>query len=120
MSTTKTTKNLGSTLRFISGTYRRQIRTLYLATYTETTLNDERRKALENAIFAVENELEHRSPTHPQVAIMRAVRNVLLDDIPAHLGGNESRPGLRWPHVEAMAAKIAGRRGQRRRVQEAA
>lgn len=111
----KVTRNLGSTIRPISGTYRRQIRSLYLAKVSETTLNDERRKILEDAIFAVENDLEHRSgPSHPQVVTMRAIRNVLLDDIPAEKGGNETWAHIRWPHVEAMAARISS--GRRRRV----
>lgn len=70
MGDTKTTKNLGSTLRPISPTY---------------------------------------------LAVMRAVRNVLLDDIPAEKGGNETWSRLRWPHVEAMAARIASGRGRRKR-----
>lgn len=125
MGNAKVTKNLGSTLRPISGTYRRRIRALYLAKVSETSLNDARRKVLEDAIFDVEHELEHRSvgsggSAHAQVASMRAVRNVLLDDVPVVLGGqsepttNPTYDILRWPVVEAMAARIAGGRRRRR------
>jgi hypothetical protein len=70
---------------------------------------------LADAIFALENELEHRSVSHggsahPQVAVMRAVRNVLLDETPASAGGNEVRPGLAWPHVDRVAAVMHERR----------
>jgi hypothetical protein len=50
-------------------------------------LNDQRRAILAEAIFQIENDLEHRQPTHPTVRTLRAIRN-RYDD----LGWNESRP----------------------------
>ena len=105
MSREKVTRSVGAALRPIAGTYRRRIKAAFLLAHGVGPLNDERRIALEDAIFQVQNDLEHRSPKHPQVAVMNAVRNVLLDDA----GVNETVPGLRWPHVEAMAARMAPR-----------
>jgi hypothetical protein len=51
-------------------------------------LNDQRRALLSEAIFQIENDLEHRQPTHPTVRTLRAIRNRLYDD----LGWNETRP----------------------------
>ncbi len=103
MRRTVATKNLGSTLRPLSPTFKRAIRERYSG---PTRLTPEARRELVGAIFEVENDLEHRQPKHPQVALMRAVRNVLLDD----LGENEPQPGLRWPHIEAVEAVIREKR----------
>lgn len=125
MSHTKTTRSVGAALRPISGAYRRRIKAAFLLAHGVGALNDDRRRALEACIFAEQNELEHRSPRHPQVEVMNAVRCVLLDDLgsttPGYVvdEGNEvAKAGLRWPHVEAVAARMAPRRKER--SQEAA
>ncbi len=97
------TRSLGTTLRAISPTYRARIRALYRSRVTSKPFD---RQLLENCIFEVQNELEHRQHDHPQVAATNATRNLLLDD----LGVNESRPGLRWPHVERIVSIIAEKR----------
>ncbi len=62
------------------------IRTAFVALGgTFKLLNDDLRAILTEAIFKVENDLEHRQPKHPQVVAMRMVRNRLYDD----LGWNE-------------------------------
>lgn len=111
------TTNITAALRPISGYYRREVRNQLERRGLPTAgpLNSELRKELENAIFAVESELEHRSVAHgglahPQVAVMRSVRNVLLDEIPVSLGGNETRPGLHWLVIERAAATMHERR----------
>jgi hypothetical protein len=74
------TLNITAALWPISPRWRRAIREELVKRPLSTSgpLNRDRRKALEDAIFAVENELEHRSvanggSAHPEVAIMRAV-----------------------------------------------
>ncbi|MBI4702176.1 MAG: hypothetical protein HY744_13680 [Deltaproteobacteria bacterium] len=94
--------HLGSTLRPLSATYRAKVRAAYRG---PTRLDDAARRLLADAIFKVMAELEQRQPKHEQVAILRAVRNVLLDD----LGENEAAPGLRWPAVETAEAIIRRR-----------
>lgn len=120
MSREKTTRSVGAALRPISTVFRQRIKAAFLLSHGRGPLNDERRIALESCIFAVQNDLEHRSPRHPQVEVMNAVRNVLLDDVgsdtPGYVttDGNEvASPKLRWPHVEAMAARMAPRRAVR-------
>jgi hypothetical protein len=61
-------------------------------------LNDHRRALLSEAIFQIENDLEHRQAKHAQVAILRAIRNHLYDD----LGWNESRQAT--AHLETSHA----------------
>lgn len=111
------TTNITAALRPLSPTYRGQVRDelrrrgLPVSGPLKPTL----RKALEDAIFAVENELEHRSvahggSAHPAVTTMRCIRNVLLDEVPASMGGNETHEHLRWPLVEAVAALMHERR----------
>ena len=113
MSFDKVTTTLSATLSPIAGTYRRRIRSAFLAEHGPGPLNDERRLALETAIFRVQDDLEHRSPRHPMVATMNAIRNVLLDDVGSRTpgaivdAGNEvARVGMRWPQVERMAEQI--------------
>jgi hypothetical protein len=97
------TQDLTQTLRPIQSTYRSRIAERYFLDHGPGWLSHDGRIDLEAIIFAEENELEHRSPFHTHVSVMRAVRNVLRDDT----GENETRQGLRWPHVEAMRAIIA-------------
>ncbi len=95
----KTTKTLGATLRPIPGTYRRKIKTAFGA--PPGRLTDPERVRLADAIFEVENELEHRSPQHEAVRTMRIVRNMLLDDA----GVNELRSRLTAPGAFAVWGK---------------
>lgn len=115
------TSNITAALRPIAPRWRRAIRDELVRRDLPTSgpLNRHGRKALEDVIFAVENDLEHRSvanggSAHPRVAIMRAVRNVLLDEIPPPPidVGNETRKDgrPRWPWVEAVAAVMHERR----------
>lgn len=107
------TANVTAALRPLSTTYRRLVREELVRRGLPTSgpLNPARRKALEDAVFAVQNELEHRSHRHPQVAVMNAARNGLLDEISVGMDGNETHSRLRWPHVEAVAAVMHSRRG---------
>ena len=98
MSRPKVTRSVGATLRPLSPTYRRQIKSTFFSSHGTGPLNDPRRLALESSIFQVQNDLEHRSPRHPQVQAMSSIRGVLLTDA----GVCESRPGMTWPEVEAM------------------
>jgi hypothetical protein len=66
-------------------------------------LNDHRRELLSDAIFQVENVLEHRQPEHPQVQRLRAARNRLYDD----LGWNERPVRLIAPQSSAEAPHAA-------------
>jgi hypothetical protein len=85
-------RSLRRALSGISSTYRRRIRQRFLgAVGSYRPLNDELRATVADAIFEVENDLEHRQRQHPQVAIMRAARNRLYDD----LGWNEYRKARR-------------------------
>lgn len=78
-----------STLRSLSGRMRSRIwRTYHALGGRRGRLNDHRRALLCEAIFHIENDLEHRQPDHPTVRTLRAIRNRLYDD----LGWNESRP----------------------------
>ncbi len=82
-------RTVGNTLSIASAYQRRLIRAAYRALGgTFTRLNDHRRALLSEAIFQIENDLEHRQAKHEQVAILRTIRNRLYDD----LGWNESRP----------------------------
>jgi hypothetical protein len=97
-------RSMGAALRPIGATWRSKVRRAYRG---PAKWGDEARRALTVAIFEVENELEHRSPLNPQVAAMRAARNVLLDD----LGENEPPPrGGRYPAVEAAERLVRERR----------
>ena len=95
-------RTLSKTLKPIN----RCLKSKVLATYRSLTdraapLNQQRRFWLAEAIFKVENDLEHRQPKHPQVAAMRMVRNRLYDD----LGWNEyaktksTKPSKGIPHA---------------------
>ncbi len=66
-------------------------------------LNDHRRELLSDAIFQVENVLEHRQPEHPQVCRLRDVRNRLYDD----LGWNEHQTRAVPSHPSAEATHAA-------------
>ncbi len=82
----KTTHSVGQTLAPITPAWRRRVRAAYRQMGGAfRPLNDHRRAQLSEAIFQVENDLEHRSPNHPQVVALRTVRNRLSDD----LGWNE-------------------------------
>lgn len=113
MSYRTVTRNLGSTLRPLSPTFRKRIREQYDG---PNTLNDDARAALAQCVFDVENELEHRTSTHPQVAIMRAVRNTLLDDIGTGESaatapmGNEARERKHNSIHKAVVKTIRSRR----------
>lgn len=75
-----------STLRAMSGRVRARIWQAYqMLSGSRGRLNDQRRAILSEAIFLVENDLEHRQPQHPTVRALRAIRNDLYDD----LGWNE-------------------------------
>lgn len=87
MTTTLATRNTTNTLRPVSASYRSRIKAEHVAMGGRTgKLTNDGRRLLEVAILHVQNDLECRSPRHPQVGIMNAVRNVLLDD----LGENET------------------------------
>ena len=78
--------SVGGTLASVGVHQRSKIRAVYRRQGGSfTRLNDKLRALLSEAIFKVENDLEHRQPTHSQVAAMRQVRNRLYDD----LGWNE-------------------------------
>ena len=108
------TRSVNQTLRPLSSRFKREVLKAFRTKYGSLgPLNDEKRKFLEDAIFAVENELEHRSHDHPQVAIMRAVRNCLLDDLPASSGGNEcteTRKGAKYSQHDAVKAILLPRK----------
>jgi hypothetical protein len=71
-----------STLRSLSGRMRSRIWQAYQALGgTRGRLNDQRRAILSEAIFQIENDLEHRQPDHPTVRTLRAIRNRLYDDL---------------------------------------
>jgi hypothetical protein len=76
-------------IRHLSGHMRSRIWQAYHAIGGRRgRLNDHRRALLSEAIFQIENDLEHRQPAHPTVRTLRAIRNRLYDD----LGWNEARP----------------------------
>lgn len=74
-------------------------------------LNPQRRLWLEDAVFQVQNDLEHRTPKAEMVTVMTTVRCVLLDEVP----GYDCHPHLRWPHHDAIRAVMhaKSRRGGR-------
>jgi hypothetical protein len=79
-----------SAVRHVLAKVSRRIRAQVIATFRRlggkrVYLNQHLRALLAEAVFAIENELEHRQRFHPQVAILRAARNALYDD----LGRNE-------------------------------
>lgn len=90
-------RTLRSTLAPVSTWLKARIRAQYRTLVDQTTpLNPQRRFWLSEAIFAVENDLEHRQPSHPMVTVLRRVRNELYDD----LGLNESPATVKEPdHV---------------------
>lgn len=61
---------------------------------------------LENILFTIQNELEHTKgkKKNQLITTLNDIRNVLLDELEI----NESRPGMRWPAVERMRARITG------------
>lgn len=65
---------------------------------------------------SAEPSVAHGGSAHPQVAVMRAVRNVLLDEIPIGMGGNETHPHLRWPQHDAVRSVMHSRRGSGTRL----
>lgn len=82
----KTCRSAGSALAGVGAHMRRKIRGAYRSLGgTFDYLNDQRRELLSEAIFRIENDLEHRQPGHPQVRRMRDARNRLYGD----LGWNE-------------------------------
>jgi hypothetical protein len=73
---------VGQTLVSIGPYWRTRIRSVYRhmgAVFKP--LNQNRRALLSEAIFAIENNLEHRRGDHPQVVAMRSARNALYDDL---------------------------------------
>jgi hypothetical protein len=102
----KATRSLGATVRPIGVAYRARIKKRYLSLYGPGPLNNERRAFLEQVVFDEQNDLEHRSPKHPQVQIMNDIRNVLLDDLGTGGERGNTWERLRWPHVERMAEII--------------
>lgn len=78
--------SVGAALHGIGSTFRHHIRSAFSQRGGRCRpLNDDLRALLSLAIFEVENDLEHRQPTHAQVRHLRAARNRLYDD----LGWNE-------------------------------
>ena len=101
------TTSIRSALRPLSTSTRAKVMSAFRARgHAFARLNDDLRLALTEAIFAVETDLEHRLHAHPQVALMRAVRNVLLDEITVPMGGNEGHPGLTWSHHDAVRTEM--------------
>ena len=95
---------LTNTLRPLSDTWKRRVRERYTG---PTKLDDAARRQLSEAIFAVENEHEYGLGSNSTpIRTLRAIRNVLLDD----LGENENREGSRFPFIEAVAATIREKR----------
>lgn len=82
-------RTLTKTLTAITPYFKGRVLAFYRSmTDRVAPLNTERRFWLSEAIFQVENDLEHRQPQHPQVQVLRMVRNRLYDD----LGLNEPLP----------------------------
>src|SRR5258706_6916475 len=102
----RTANSVSKYLRPLSSNYRSKVKRLFLERHGKGKLDDVRRKALEMVIFEIENDLEHRSPLHEQVKLMRYIRNVLLDDI----GENETHPNIRYPQIERIVAIIREKR----------
>jgi hypothetical protein len=98
------TRGIQQALRPLSATYRRKVRQLYTGRPSRFCDHD---RELLAAVWAVMNEVEHRRPQYSQVTALRAVYNVLCDDLganephPGVLGGDGRREPARWPHVEA-------------------
>jgi hypothetical protein len=101
----KLTSTVTATMASVAPTYRHRIKRLYRSRVEPGPLNDEKRKALAQAIFEVANDLEHRNHDHPQVRVLFGVMNVLLDDCGENEVGQHNTN--RWPDVEAAAGKIA-------------
>jgi hypothetical protein len=59
---------------------------------------------LEHVLFAIQDDLEHRSGRKPgkDIQTLNDVRNVLLDECEI----NEQRDGMKWPGVERMRRRI--------------
>jgi hypothetical protein len=114
----KATSGLQKSLRPLSATCRRKARALY--TGPRSGFRNEDRDRLADCVWHVMNELEHRTPQHPQVAALRATMHVLQCDsgasediltIPRRTaaGGYERVPA-RWPEAEAARALIGRKR----------
>jgi hypothetical protein len=114
----KVTSGLQKSLRPLSATYRRKVRALY--TGPRSGFRDEDRDRLAACVWRVMDELEHRTPQHPQVAALRATMHVLqcdsgaseeISSIPRRTaaGGYERVPA-RWPEAEAARALIGRKR----------
>lgn len=79
-------RSVGATLRQLSPHLRHKVVAAYRASGGQRRpLNDRLRTLLSEALFQVENDLEHRQPHHPQVCRLRDARHRLYDD----LGWNE-------------------------------
>ncbi len=82
----RTTHRVGSSLQGIGPTFRRRIRMAFGRLGGRCRpLNDDLRARLAEALFQIEDDLEHRQPRHPQVRLLRTARNRLYDD----MGWNE-------------------------------
>ena len=78
-----------SAVRALSGRMRSRIWQAYqLLGGSRGRLNDQRRATLSEAVFHIENDLEHRQSDHPTVRTLRAIRHRLYDD----LGWNAYQP----------------------------
>ena len=98
----KKLSTVGAALSTLSAYWKWQIGKVFWHKHGKGRLNDDRRLHLEQCIFDVQNDLEHKSPKHKQVEIMNKIRNELLDDVgsreplqcPRVLSeGNERAPG---------------------------
>jgi hypothetical protein len=99
-----TCKYLGNTLRPLTPTWRAKVRARYNG---PTKLDDTARKALSEAIFSLEDEYEYSLSSNSRaIKTLRAIRNVLLDD----LGENENLLNSRYPFIESVAAIIREKR----------
>ena len=74
---------VGPVIRQLSSTIRQRVGRAYrrMNGGSYPRLNQQTRHILAEAIFEVENDLEHRLPDHQQVTKLRGVRNALYDDL---------------------------------------
>jgi hypothetical protein len=140
-----TCRNLTNTLRPLSETWKRRVRERYhllcgrpelrgeggvlraaeldaiqsaapVVEQGRTTLDDEHRGILAQAIFSLEDEHEYSlGSNHAQIRTLRAIRCILLDDLSGTgLSSPEARarnlsenlPGSRYPFIESVAEII--------------
>lgn len=114
----KATTGLQKTPRPLSATYRAKVRALYQG--RRSGFRDPERDELASCVFSVMDELECRSPQHPQVGVLRAVMGVLQEDSGAseqiasfprrRPDGGYERTVARWPACDAARAKISAKR----------